>query len=102
MTNAAFKPYADDAASLSIGELTLENGKEQIALYGQLDLTRDKAGLRHARELKAALDAIVRELEAAHDLPEQVTPPEKPKTVKNPFSGRGGSRILLAGQHGKA
>ena len=74
------------SAEVSIGELTLENSKEQIALYGQLDLTRDKAGLKRARELKAALDTIVRELEAAHDLPEQVVP-EKPKTVKNPFDG---------------
>lgn len=87
MTNTALKPFADDVTSLSIGEITLENGKEQIALYGSVDLTRDKVGLKHARELKAVLDAIVRELEAAHDLPEQVASSEKPKTVKNPFEG---------------
>ena len=86
MPAPAFTPYADNAASLSIGGLTLENGTERVALYGQLDLTRDKAGLRLARELKAVLDAVVRHLEAAHDLPDQVPPPETPKTVKNPFS----------------
>ena len=85
MPAPTFSPYADDAASLSIGGLTLENGTERVALYGQLDLTRDKAGLRLARELKAVLDAVVHQLEAAHDLPEQVPPPAKPRTVKNPF-----------------
>jgi hypothetical protein len=87
MPTPAFKPYADDAASLGIGELTLENGTECVVVYGQLDLTRDKAGLKLARELKAVLDAVVHHLEAAHDLPDQVPPPEPTKTVKNPFSG---------------
>ena len=87
MAVPTFTPYADDAASLSLGGLTMENGTERVALYGQLDLTRDKAGLRLARELKAVLDAVVRHLEAAHDLPDQVSPPEKPRTVKNPFAG---------------
>ena len=38
-------PFADDAASTSIGSLTVENGTDRIALSGSLDLTRDKAGL---------------------------------------------------------
>lgn len=86
MAVPTFSPYADDAASLSIGGLTVENGTERVALYGQIDLTRDKAGLKLARELKAVLDAAVRQLETAHDLPDQVPAPEKPRTVRNPFS----------------
>lgn len=80
-----FDPFGDDAASLGIGELTLENGRERVAVYGSLDLTRDKAGLKCARELKAVLDAVVRHLEAARGLPEAVPPPERPTPVKNPF-----------------
>jgi hypothetical protein len=87
MPASAFKPFADDAASLGIGELTLENGTARVAVYGQLDLTRDKAGLKRARELKAVLDAVVRHLEAAHDLPDQLPLPEPTKTVENPFEG---------------
>ena len=45
-------PLADDAASISIGELTVENGTDRIALYGSLDLTRDKPGLAQGRALK--------------------------------------------------
>ena len=80
-----FDPYADDAASKGIGELTLENGRDRVAVYGSLDLTRDKAGLKRARELKAVLDAVVRHLEAAHDLPDAVPEPEAPTSVPNPF-----------------
>ena len=42
---ADFAPYADDAASLTIGGLTVENGRDGIALYGNLALTRAKVGL---------------------------------------------------------
>ena len=62
-----------------------ENGRERVAIYGSLDLTRDKAGLKLARELKAVLDAAVRRLEAAHDLPDAVPAPEPPTSVQNPF-----------------
>ncbi len=81
-----FRPFADDAATMSFGELTIENGTDRIALYGSLDLTRDKAGLEHARKLKTLLEQVVHALEAAGgSLPNQVPPPEKPTTVKNPF-----------------
>lgn len=53
------KPFADDAASTSIGELTIENGTDRIALYGSLDLARDKQGLAHARALATLLDQAI-------------------------------------------
>jgi hypothetical protein len=81
-----FKPYADDAASLAIDALTLENGTDAIALYGNLHLSRDKAGLARARALKSVLDEIVRALEGDPHLPDQIPPPRKPKTVRNPFA----------------
>ncbi len=79
------KPFADDAASVSIGELTVENGTDRIALYGSVDLTRDKQGLAHARALAALLDEAIRLLEADTSLPDAVPPPVAPGTVKNPF-----------------
>ncbi len=81
----ALRPYADDAASTSIGELTIENGRDCVALYGSLDLTRDKQGLAHARALLRLAQDAVRALETAHDLPDALPPPDKPGTVKNPF-----------------
>lgn len=81
----AFKPYADDAASQTIGGLTLENGRDRVALYGNIDLTRDKPGLAHARALLGVLQQVVRALEAEPALPDAVPPPRQAGQVKNPF-----------------
>jgi hypothetical protein len=80
------KPFADDSASQSIGDLTVENGTDRIAVYGSLDLTRDKAGLERARMLKAVLDAAVQTLEAQRDLPEKAAGADPTVSVKNPFA----------------
>ncbi len=80
-----FIPFADDAASVSIAKLTIENGTDRIALYGTLDLTRNRQGLEHARALKVILDQAVHVLEAQPDLPDAVPAAAAPKTVANPF-----------------
>lgn len=78
-------PFADDAASISIGELTVENGTDRIALYGSLDLTRNKQGLTHARALAALLEQAIQLLQADVSLPDAVPLPVAAGTVKNPF-----------------
>jgi hypothetical protein len=80
-----FQPFANEAQSLSLGELTIENGTDKISIYGSLDMTRDQAGLKRARDLKALLDGVVKALEQDKALPDKPTAPEKPKQVKNPF-----------------
>ena len=82
---AELDPFADEAASLAIGKLTIENRTDRVGLYGRLELTRDREGLRQARRLAAVLAAVVEALERDPDLPGQVAPPEAPETVKNPF-----------------
>lgn len=81
---SAFKPYADDTQSLQVAGLTLENQQDRIALYGQIDLTRDQHGLAHAQQLKAWLDAIVASL-SAETLPERIQN-ERIETIDNPFT----------------
>ena len=78
-------PFADDSAAIEVGDLKLENGRDRIACYGSLDLTRDKAGLALARQLQAVLAAVVQALEADAALPDTIPPPKKRGTVKNPF-----------------
>ena len=78
--------FADDAGSTSIGKLTIENGTDRIALYGSLDLTRDRQGLAHARALKVIVDQAIQVLETQPDLPEAVAAAAVPKSVANPFS----------------
>ena len=79
-------PFADDAASVSIGSLTIENGTDRVAIYGSLDITRDKQGLAHALALKNFLDEAVAHLRAEKELPDALPPASKPKTVRNPFA----------------
>ncbi|MBO1908048.1 hypothetical protein J4G37_24550 [Microvirga sp. 3-52] len=81
-----FQPFSDDSASLSIGEFTIENGTEKVALYGSLDVMRDKNGLKQAKALKAAVDAIVKALEQDKALPDESGPAETSQQVKNPFA----------------
>lgn len=84
----ALKPYADDETSMTVGGLTIENGTDRISFSGSLDLARDQRGLDHARALHGLLTAVVAALEAAGDLPAQVSAP-KPAAVTrkaNPFA----------------
>lgn len=79
------KPFADDSAAMEVGDLKLENGRDRIACYGSLDLTRDKAGLALARQMHALMAAVVQALEADTSLPDAIPPPKKRGSVKNPF-----------------
>jgi hypothetical protein len=81
-----FVPFANDAASTTIGQLTIENGTDRIALYGSLDITRDKQGLAQAQTLKILIDQTVQHLAALSDLPDAVAPDAPPKTIRNPFA----------------
>ena len=79
-------PFADNAASVGIDKLTIENGKEKLSFYGSLDITRDREGLQLALSLKAIVDQAVHILTSDPALPQRLPPPEKPTTVGNPFT----------------
>ncbi|MCW2239585.1 hypothetical protein [Azospirillum canadense] len=83
---ASIDPYRNDADALEIGDLKVENGTDKVAIYGSVDLTRDRQGLAQAKALKAVLDKVVKVLEADKNLPERIEPPKAPDQVKNPFS----------------
>jgi len=80
-----FKPYANEADVLRIGELDIENRVDRVTLTGDVVLTRDKAGLALARELLAIVGGVVKALEADKELPDAVKVKEA-RTVKNPFA----------------
>lgn len=82
----AIDPFADETSAFQVGDLNLENRLDRVSLYGSLDLTRDKAGLRLARELHTILGAVVAALQREGDaLPEAVQAAQGEDTVKNPF-----------------
>ena len=80
-----FKPYANEADVLRIGELEIENRVDRVTLTGDVVLTRDQAGLALARDLQVIVDGVVRALEADKELPGVVKIKEA-STVKNPFA----------------
>ncbi len=81
----SLKPFADEATALQIAGLTIENRLDRVALFGSIDLTKDRAGLRRARELRGLLEAIVSALEREGDsLPEAIEV-KATDTVKNPL-----------------
>ncbi|MEO5332359.1 MAG: hypothetical protein H7839_10080 [Magnetococcus sp. YQC-5] len=82
----SISPFANESQSETIGGLTIENHLDRVVLYGDIDITKDMAGLIHARKLRLLFDEIVRVLEADDKLPEEI-PPAAPliDDVPNPF-----------------
>jgi hypothetical protein len=77
-------PFANESESLQLDGLTIENRTDKVSLYGSIDITRDKRGLKLARELKLLFDNMVKKL-SQEDLPESIPPPQNIDEVKNPF-----------------
>jgi hypothetical protein len=80
-----FKPYANEADVLRIGDLEIENRIDRVTLTGDVVLTKDKAGLRLAKELQSLIGRVVMALEAEKQLPDMVEL-KVTETVKNPFA----------------
>lgn len=57
------KPFADDEAAASIGNLEIENGTRRVVISGTVEIARDATGLKRARALKSLADRPFIELE---------------------------------------
>ena len=80
-----FKPYANEADVLRIGELEIENRVDRVTLTGDVMLTRDQAGLALARQLQTVIGDVVKALEDDKQLPD-VVKIKKARSVRNPFA----------------
>jgi uncharacterized protein YfaA (DUF2138 family) len=79
-----FRPFENEADCVTIGkDLSIENRVDRISIFGSIDLTFDKEGLKAAKELKAIVDLTVLVMEKV-DLPEHIAVAE-PEIIKNPF-----------------
>ena len=79
-----FKPYIQGTESHSIHDLTVENDVDVINISGNLQITKDQAGLASAKALQTYLNQIVQSLEAETDLPEKITHVQTGE-IENPF-----------------
>ena len=80
-----FAPFKNESDAVTLGDLKIENREDQIAIYGRLALTRDRAGLEAAKALKELFGKIINELENGPDQPIRVASAEPAGKVKNPF-----------------
>ena len=84
MTIPVLHPFENEAQSIQIDELTIENRLDRIELYGALVITRDQIGLQRALEIQTLINATVQSLQAQTDLPHALV--IKPsETIDNPF-----------------
>jgi hypothetical protein len=73
--------------SLALGDLTVETSMEQVSIYGDLDIRRDRVGLERARRLRDLFEGVVAALEReGADLPVEAEPFPSPPRGANPFS----------------
>jgi hypothetical protein len=78
-------PFQNEEEAVSLDGLDIENRTTHISIYGNIALTRDKAGLANARQLRDLFNDIVSALESDPALPEKIVSKET-VTVKNPFA----------------
>ena len=79
-----FKPFENGIESHAIHDLTLENQEDCVSIYGNLQLTKDQAGLQAAKALQAFVNQVVSTLESVPDLPEKIMRQDE-QEIDNPF-----------------
>ena len=79
-----FKPFVNGNESHAIHDLTLENQEDCVSIYGNLQLTKDQAGLQAAKALQAFVNAVVSALENEAHLPEKIDR-QNEQEIENPF-----------------
>ncbi|MFH7805182.1 hypothetical protein LIS44_01060 [Acinetobacter haemolyticus] len=79
-----FKPFENGTESHAIHDLTLENQEDCVSIYGNLQLTKDQAGLQAAKALQAFVNAVVSALENEAHLPEKIDR-QNEQEIENPF-----------------
>lgn len=81
--SSEFRPFGEGADSVGIGDLTVEDAGDSVALYGSLTIEATRNGLADAEKLAAIADAVVKKLRSM-ELPESL-PKARLSTRRNPF-----------------
>ena len=84
MTDTKFTAFGPDAA-LTLSDLTIETDATMLAIYGSIDIKRDKKGLADLTRLKEIIDKAHCDLTSDHQLPDVLPDPSAGEEVDNPF-----------------
>ena len=79
-----FKAFENGTESHAIHDLTIENDVDRVNIYGNLQITKDQAGLKVALALQAVMNQLVQQLQSEGDLPEHIQNKESDE-IENPF-----------------
>ena len=52
-------PFANNHQSMQVGGLVIENQKDKVIIYGDIDLTLDASGYQQAQQLQDLMSRIV-------------------------------------------
>lgn len=58
------EPFANNHQSMQIGELVIENQKDKIIMYGDIELTLDVSGYQQAQQLHKLTTEIMQAFES--------------------------------------
>ena len=84
MTDTKLNAFGPDAA-LTLSGLTIETDATMLAIYGSIDIKRDKKGLSDLTRLKAIIDEAHSDLSSDHEIPDVVPDRSPGEEVDNPF-----------------
>lgn len=79
-----FKAFENGTESHSIHDLTIENDIDRVNIYGNLQVTKDQAGLKAAKVLQAVMNQLVKQLESETNLPKHIQNKDSDE-IENPF-----------------
>jgi hypothetical protein len=84
------EPFANNHQSMQIGELVVENQKDKIIIYGDIDLHFDALGHKQAQQLHALTGKILQAFEEgaqySKNEPESKDNSDRSdKNIDNPF-----------------
>ena len=84
------EPFANNHQSMQIGELVIENQKDKIIIYGDINLTLDSAGHEQAQSLHELTTEILKAFENNvgynnNDSKSKEKDDQLDKNIDNPF-----------------
>ena len=56
-------PFANNHQSMQVGGLVIENQKDKVIIYGDIDLTLDASGYEQAQQLQTLMSCIMKAFE---------------------------------------
>ncbi|MGM8900135.1 hypothetical protein [Psychrobacter sp. 1Y4] len=83
-------PFANNHQSMQVGDLVIENQKDKVIIYGDIDLTLDASGYEHAQQLHELMSRVINAFESKNlysnnDDKSKENDDQLDKDIDNPF-----------------